>query len=172
MVSGLSLWNVIGCCCLAFSSVSPAVLPSGSAYLQSSCSEAAKFLWADCRLKFCSPFHNIMPVTLVHYDPFIPSKANPKKSASVHNSVTNNWNCKNRFLAACFMLPSTLAYLSTLKMEETCPTETSVDFQRIIRCYLPEDRTLLNHSKKTSNPKLSYFVSWKSQLHETVKGFN
>jgi hypothetical protein len=47
--------------------------------------------------------------------------------------------------APCFMLISCLAYPSTLKMEVTCSTETSVDFQRTTWRYIPEDRTLHNH---------------------------
>jgi hypothetical protein len=35
-----------------------------------------------------------------------------------------------------------LAYLSILKMEATCPSETSVDFQRNARRYIPEDINL------------------------------
>jgi hypothetical protein len=35
-----------------------------------------------------------------------------------------------------------LAYSSTLKMEATCSSEKSVDFQRATRCYIPEDRPL------------------------------
>jgi hypothetical protein len=37
-----------------------------------------------------------------------------------------------------------LAYSSTLKMEVTCSSETSVDFQRTTRRYIPEERTLHN----------------------------
>jgi hypothetical protein len=36
-------------------------------------------------------------------------------------------------------------YSSTLQKEATCSSETSVDFQRTIRRYIPEDRTL-HHS--------------------------
>jgi hypothetical protein len=39
-----------------------------------------------------------------------------------------------------FMLGSCLVYSSTLKMEATCSIETSVDFQRTARRYIPEDR--------------------------------
>jgi hypothetical protein len=38
-----------------------------------------------------------------------------------------------------------LAYFSTLKMEATCSSETSVNFQHISRRYISEDRTLHNH---------------------------
>jgi hypothetical protein len=41
-----------------------------------------------------------------------------------------------------FKLTSCSAYSLTLKMEATCFSETSVDFQRTIRHYIPEDRTL------------------------------
>jgi hypothetical protein len=34
---------------------------------------------------------------------------------------------------------------STLKMEKICSSETSVDTQRITRCYIPEDVTLHNY---------------------------
>jgi hypothetical protein len=40
---------------------------------------------------------------------------------------------------------SCLAYSSTLKIQATCYSETSVDFQRTTRRYIPNDRTLLNH---------------------------
>jgi hypothetical protein len=35
-----------------------------------------------------------------------------------------------------------LAYYLTLKMEATCSSETSVDFQLTTQLYIPEDRTL------------------------------
>jgi hypothetical protein len=41
-----------------------------------------------------------------------------------------------------FTLVSCVAYSSTLKMKATCFPETSVDFQRTTRRYIPEDRTL------------------------------
>jgi hypothetical protein len=43
---------------------------------------------------------------------------------------------------ACCMVVSRLEYSSTLN-SETCSFETSVDFQRITRRYMPEDRTLI-----------------------------
>jgi hypothetical protein len=38
-----------------------------------------------------------------------------------------------------------LAYSSTLKMEATCSSEMSVDFQWATQHYIPEDRTLHDH---------------------------
>jgi hypothetical protein len=40
---------------------------------------------------------------------------------------------------------SRAAYFSTLNVEETRSSETSVDFQRIKERYIPEDRTAHNH---------------------------
>jgi hypothetical protein len=42
----------------------------------------------------------------------------------------------------CSTLVSHLPYSSTLKTEVTRPPETSVDFQRTTRRYIPENRTL------------------------------
>jgi hypothetical protein len=48
-------------------------------------------------------------------------------------------------LAACLKLISSIIYTSTLKMEATYPSETSIDFQRTTLRYISEDRTLHNH---------------------------
>jgi hypothetical protein len=53
--------------------------------------------------------------------------------------------CRLPLHAVCFSLISCLAY-STLNIEATCYSETSVDFQRTTRRYIPEERTLRNHS--------------------------
>jgi hypothetical protein len=44
--------------------------------------------------------------------------------------------------ATCFTLVSGLAYSSPFKMEVTCFSEVSVDFQWNAQCYIPEDRIL------------------------------
>jgi hypothetical protein len=44
-----------------------------------------------------------------------------------------------------FMLVSCLAYSLILKMEATCSSETSVDFQWTTQYYIPQDKTLHNH---------------------------
>jgi hypothetical protein len=41
---------------------------------------------------------------------------------------------------------SRLAYSSAMKMEATCSSETSVDFRRTTRRYIPEDRTVHTNS--------------------------
>jgi hypothetical protein len=58
-----------------------------------------------------------------------------------------------------------LSHEATLKMEATCSSETSVDFQRTTRCYIPEDRTLHNH--RCENLK-----SYTSKFHSRVTGMN
>jgi hypothetical protein len=45
-------------------------------------------------------------------------------------------------LPPAFMLVCYSAYLSTPKMKAICSSETSVDFQRTTRRYIPEDNTL------------------------------
>jgi hypothetical protein len=52
---------------------------------------------------------------------------------------------KNQREAGSKQRSSYLAYSSTLKMEVTCSCERSFAFQRTIRHYIPEDRTLPNH---------------------------
>jgi hypothetical protein len=52
---------------------------------------------------------------------------------------------RESLFATCFTLVSCLSYSSTLKMEVTCSSETSVDFRRTTRRYIPEDRALHNH---------------------------
>jgi hypothetical protein len=42
----------------------------------------------------------------------------------------------SKLLPTCFVLVSSLAYSSALKMEATCTSETSVDFHRTTRCYI------------------------------------
>jgi hypothetical protein len=63
-------------------------------------------------------------------------------------------------IATCFYAGSCLAYSSTLKMVAICSSETSVDFQRSTRRYIPEDSTLHNH--RCENLK-SYFISLLNQ---------
>jgi hypothetical protein len=53
--------------------------------------------------------------------------------------------------SACYLL---LLVSLTLKMEEACPYNTAVDYQRTTQRYIPEDRTLHNH--RCENLK-SYF---------------
>jgi hypothetical protein len=45
-------------------------------------------------------------------------------------------------LSACFILVSCFVVSSTMKVKATYSSETSVGFQRTIRCYIQEDRCL------------------------------
>jgi hypothetical protein len=56
--------------------------------------------------------------------------------------VSQKINLSEALLATCLTLLYRLTYSSTVKMEAICSSETSVDFQRTTRRYIPEDRTL------------------------------
>jgi hypothetical protein len=47
-------------------------------------------------------------------------------------------------LVTCFILVSYLTYSSTLKMEATCYSPTSIDFQQTTLRYIPEKKTSHN----------------------------
>jgi hypothetical protein len=65
-------------------------------------------------------------------------------------------------LAVCFMLVSCLVCSSTLKMETTCSSKTSVDVHRTIRRYIPEHRTLpSNRCKNLKSMRLDIASSCK-----------
>jgi hypothetical protein len=52
---------------------------------------------------------------------------------------------REALLATCFVLLFCFAYSSTLKIEVTCSSETSVYLQRTTWRHIPEDRTIHNH---------------------------
>jgi hypothetical protein len=58
-----------------------------------------------------------------------------------------------------------LAYSLTLKMEATCSSETSVDFQRTTGHYIPKDRTL-------HNPCCEKLKSYNRHVHITTYGLH
>jgi hypothetical protein len=63
-------------------------------------------------------------------------------------------------LPSAFTLVSCSAYFSTLKMEALCSPETSVDFQRTTRRYIPEDSTLHNHRCENLTSMEETVSSW------------
>jgi hypothetical protein len=71
----------------------------------------------------------------------------------------------SRQQVACLTLVSCLAYSSVLKMEVTCSTETSVDFQRTTWCNNPEDT--IPHNHRCKNLK-SYSRSLFTKLSRSV----
>jgi hypothetical protein len=69
-------------------------------------------------------------------------------------------------LATCSKQLTCLAYSSTLKMEATCSSETSVDFQRTTLRYISQGIILNNHcyeNLKTGEGALLTFF-WHSPL--------
>jgi hypothetical protein len=59
------------------------------------------------------------------------------------------------------MLVSYLTYTTTLKMEEKCSSETSVDFQETTQRYISEDIALHNHCCKKLKTYIDYIsVRW------------
>jgi hypothetical protein len=71
----------------------------------------------------------------------------PSKRQLIFNGlhgVSPAWKQVTRWLCLppAFTLVSCSSYSSTLKMEAICPSETSADFQRKTRHYVPEDRIL------------------------------
>jgi hypothetical protein len=50
-------------------------------------------------------------------------------------------------------------YPPTLKMEAICSSETSVDFQRITRRYIPEDSTFHNHRCENLKSYISFYLT-------------
>jgi hypothetical protein len=51
-----------------------------------------------------------------------------------------------------------LAYFSTMKMEVTCSSETSVDFQWPSEHYIPEDTNLYTHCYENLKSYIPKFV--------------
>jgi hypothetical protein len=72
-------------------------------------------------------------------------------------------------LATRFTLLSCLAYSSTLQMEAVCSSETSVDFQRTTRRYIPEDRTL--HPYTALPPSLPTAIGFHSLIFQNGRTY-
>jgi hypothetical protein len=77
-----------------------------------------------------------------------------------------------------FTMVSCLAYCSALNMGAICSSETSVDFHRTTRRYIPEDSTLryypcwckiLNSKPRTVSPHLDILPTW--SLNSVIFGF-
>jgi hypothetical protein len=69
----------------------------------------------------------------------------PSRAGQFQGEHLAHCDLRREVLATCFTLVSCLAYSSTLKMEVTCSSETSVDFQRTTQRYIPKDRNIHNH---------------------------
>jgi hypothetical protein len=57
-------------------------------------------------------------------------------------------------------------FTSTLKVEATCSSETSVGFQGTTRRYIPGDKTLNNHGCENLKSNISMFSSATSLKRE------
>jgi hypothetical protein len=67
-------------------------------------------------------------------------------------------------LSPAYTLVSCAAYSTTLKMDAICSSETSVDFQRTTRCYIPEDSTLQWDYSLVKSPVYSLLTSTRKIL--------
>jgi hypothetical protein len=78
---------------------------------------------------------------------------------------------QTELLPPTFTLVSHSAYSSILKTEATCSSETSLDFQRTTRRFIPEDRTLLGDTVRGRTTKLtpSYRQDAKTSLRRGRK---
>jgi hypothetical protein len=63
-------------------------------------------------------------------------------------------NQREVLLSTCFTMVSCLAYFSTLEMDATCSSETSVDFQRTTG-----DRSLPSHSCENLKSYTVFYMS-------------
>jgi hypothetical protein len=73
-------------------------------------------------------------------------------------------------LVTCFMLDSSLAYSSTLKMKVTFCSKTSIDFQRRTRRYIPEDSAFHNHCCENFKSYLRHVHSHQSMSYFRLQG--
>jgi hypothetical protein len=79
--------------------------------------------------------------------PCIPLKVNPRFGGTSPSS-SGSKNKPRKKPELCFHAGFLLAYSLTLKMEAIYSSETSVDFQRTTRRYIPEVNTLHNIKRK------------------------
>jgi hypothetical protein len=54
-------------------------------------------------------------------------------------------------VSTCFMLVYCLVYSLTMKLEATCSSETSFDFQRTTGCYIPDVELFMTTDVRPSN---------------------
>jgi hypothetical protein len=84
-------------------------------------------------------------------------------------ALSNIMSCSpfkvNRCFGGTSSLSPCLVYFSTLMMEATCSFETSVDFQRARRRYIPQDRTLI------LDPPLCYLLLYFDPLVQRCSTF-
>jgi hypothetical protein len=75
-----------------------------------------------------------------------------------------------RVPSSAFTLVSCSTYFSTLKMEATVYSETSVDSQRTTHYYIPEDGTLHNHCcENLKSYRLRWFFGWDFNMVQHIR---
>jgi hypothetical protein len=97
-------------------------------------------LWQPCRI-WCSHNGSYEELYLVGYN-------------SVEYHPTFRRNVSPPSSGSC------LDYSSTLNLEATCSSETSVDLQRTTRCYIPEDRTRFGNRVSPSDGRSLRKILW------------
>jgi hypothetical protein len=113
----------------------------------------------------CSIFWNIMP--------YIQAKVNRRFGGTYRYifqgrrvSETRRQHGAGKLALFFVLVPCLSSSSSTLKMRETCPSETSVDFQWITRYYIPEDRTLHIHRYEKLE---SHLLFWTLCISDFIK---
>jgi hypothetical protein len=108
---------------------------------------SASFAMRSLLLVKCSVIRDIMPCGLMNVNQHFGGSKKPVQKQQLFSS---------------------LAFSLTLKMEATCLSETSVDFQWSTWCYIPEGRILHNHSYE--DLKIFYQCSLHTFTQVTLHG--
>jgi hypothetical protein len=85
---------------------------------------------------------------IIHWNATDVSEENVAFILRVEKKARHQLESDNKHSLVCFMLVSSFAYSSSLKMEATFSFETSLNFQWTIRRCITEYGTLHNHSCK------------------------
>jgi hypothetical protein len=118
-------------------------------------------------------FHEYMNIKnlerFVSWDvtPCSPAKVNPTFRRNMPLPSPGSKKQEISKFANFFVLVSCLAYSSIMKMEDTCSSETSIDFQLTTRRYIPEARTLRISCKLSKESELNYNLM--KNLYEAYK---
>jgi hypothetical protein len=105
-------------------------------------------IFVKFNIRECTGFEEFY---LLGYNAVTPCETQPtfwRVTCRLHlqsRSISQARNQRESRWQAELCLISCLAYASNLKIEATCSSETSVDFERTTRRYIPEDKTLHNH---------------------------
>jgi hypothetical protein len=73
--------------------------------------------------------------------------------------ISQSGNQGEALLATCFTLVTCLSYSSTFKIEATCPSEISFDFQRNIRCCILKTEFFLSYCLPSTELQIINYIS-------------